>query len=294
MSTYESTPSCPASDRSRQHIVLRSRKSALLVGLLAAFGASACHKADTAARTVDPSSATPAANGTGHISATTNADSDVRAAVSSELRKDKKLDQAGINVGVEGGVVELTGKVDNLLSKARSTRIAESVRGVRSVSNRLEISAPPRPDRDMQSDVAKALVYNAATAKLAIHVDVKDAVATLTGTVESWQERQLAERIADGVRGIRLTQNALVTKYKAKRTDDAIAGDVKSRLQWDALVEHDPLEAKVTDSRVTLSGTVGSAAERSRAITDAWVEPATVRNEVRSGDSSGHQTGRLL
>jgi osmotically-inducible protein OsmY len=252
-----------------------------LIAVLAVCGASACQKAGTAAKTVEPSNATPAANGVGQLSAAITADSDVRAAVGSELRKDKKLDQAGINIAVESGIVELTGKVDNLLSKARSSRIAESVRGVRSVSNRLEISAPERPDRDMQRDVAMALVYNAATAKMPIHVDVENAVATLTGTVESWQERQLAERIADGVRGVRLTQNDLVTKYKVKRTDEAIASDVKSRLQWDALVEHDPVEAKVTDSRVTLSGTVGSAAEKSRAITDGWVDG------VDSVDSSG-------
>ena len=255
-----------------------------LLGVLAALAVSACHKEAAAPTPLEPSNgpsdagaqSSPATPATSAI-----ADSDVRAAVSAELLKDQKLNQAGINVAVTNGIVELTGKVDNLLSKARSTRIAESVRGVNSVSNRLEISAPPRLDHDMQSDLAMAFRYNAATAKMPIHVEVKDAVATLTGTVESWQEKQLAERIADGVRGIRLTQNALVTKYKAKRTDGAIAADIKSRLQWDALVEHDPLEAKVTDSRVTLSGTVGSAAERSRALTDAWVDG------VDSVDSSG-------
>jgi osmotically-inducible protein OsmY len=117
-----------------------------------------------------------------------------------------------------------------------------------------------------------ALTYNGATAKMPIQAKVTAGVVTLTGTVESWQEKQLAARITDGVRGVRLTQNDLVTKYKTKRTDAAIAADVRSRLQWDALVEHDPVEASVTDARVVLSGSVGSAAEKSRAVVDAWVD----------------------
>jgi osmotically-inducible protein OsmY len=253
----------------------RSFRSSALTGLLAAFAVSACLKAVDAPHPAGPGNATTSSDADGRTPATaqtTMPDADVQAEVNAELARDKNLNQAGIQVKVTSGIVELTGKVDNLISKERSTRIAESVRGVRAVSNRVEISASPRPDQDMQRDVRAALLYNAATAKMPIQADVKAGTVTLTGTVESWQEKQLAGRIADGVRGVRLTQNDLLTKYKAKRTDSAIAADVRSRLQWDALVEHDPVEANVTDGRVVLSGSVGSAAEKSRAAVDAWVD----------------------
>ena len=246
-----------------------------LTGLLAAFATSACHKAADAPQPAQPGNATTPSDAGAQTTTTTQTtlpDLDVQAEVNAELARDQKLNQAGIRVKVTSGGVELTGKVDNLISRERSTRIAESVRGVRAVSNRLEISASPRPDPDMQRDVRAALAYNAATAKMPIQANVKAGTVTLTGTVESWQEKQLAARIADGVRGVRLTQNDLITKYKAKRTDSAIAADVRSRLQWDALVEHDPIEASVTDGRVVLSGSVGSAAEKSRAAVDAWVD----------------------
>ena len=252
-------------------------RNSALTGLFAVFAVSACHQATVATRPAAPASgATP--NGADTQTAAAKqpaaalADSDVQAEVSAELARDHKLNQTGIVVAVTSGVVELTGKVDNLISKERSTRIAESVRGVRSVSNRVEISAATRPDQDMQHDVIAALEFNIATAKMPIHATVRTGTVTLTGTVESWQEKQLAARIADGVRGVRLTQNDLITKYKGKRTDTAIAADVRSRLQWDALVEHDPVEANVTDGRVVLSGSVGSAAEKSRAAVDAWVD----------------------
>ena len=60
-----------------------------------------------------------------------------------------------------------------------------------------------------------------------------------------------------------------------------LAGDVKGRLAWDVLVEHDPITATVKDSEVTLSGSVGSAAEKSRAIDDAWVDGASAVDASR-------------
>jgi osmotically-inducible protein OsmY len=246
------------------------------IALLAALGASACHKTHSVAQPESGSAAirasASAAGANRAAPAQSNADSAVRSAVTAELHKDKKIDQVGLTVAVNDGIVQLTGNVDNALSKDRATRISEAVRGVRAVDNRLVVSPEKRPDADVERDVGKALAYNAATAKLPVRASVKNGVVTLTGTVGSWQEQQLAERIADDVRGVRLTQNDLTTKRSATRQDGAIAGDVKTRLAWDVLVEHDPITATVNGSRVTLSGTVGSVAEKSRAITDAWVD----------------------
>ncbi|HEY5373821.1 MAG TPA: BON domain-containing protein, partial [Polyangiaceae bacterium] len=143
---------------------------------------------------------------------------------------------------------------------------------VRAVDNRMEIVPEKRDDADIESDLLKALLYNAATAKMPIHAEVRNGVARLTGTVNSWQEQELAERIADYVRGVRFTQNDLATKRTAVRLDSAIAGDIKTRFVWDVLIENDPVTAVVKDANVALSGTVGSATEKRRAISDAYVD----------------------
>ncbi len=252
-------------------------KTSSLLAVVTLLSAPACHKSEAAAPT--PAGSASAASAIAVDAAIP--DADIKSAVATELKRDKKVDQAGIGIGVNAGVVSLTGTVDNLLSRDRSTRIAEAVRGVRAVSNRLVISPPARPDQDIQSDVQKALLYNAATAKMPIRATVKGGVVTLTGTVSSKQEQRLAERIADGVRGVRLAQMELSTVSKAKRADSALAGDVKGRLAWDVLVEHDPITTTVKDSQVTLSGSVGSAAEKSRAIDDAWVDGASAVDASR-------------
>ncbi len=199
------------------------------------------------------------------------ADSAMARAIADRLRKDKKLDQAGLAVTVKDGIAELTGTVDNALSKARATRIAEAVRGVRAVDNRSQIEPEKRPDADVERDVRRALLYNAATAKMPIHAVVRNGVARLTGTVASWQEQQFAERIADDVRGVRFTQNDLSTKRGVRLTDSAIAGDVQTRLAWDVLTENDRVFVAAKSSKLVLTGTVGSAVEKASAIRDAYV-----------------------
>jgi len=201
-----------------------------------------------------------------------NPDMTLRQAVESELKKDKHLDHGNIHVSANDGIVELTGTVDNALSLQRATRVAEVVRGVRAVSNQIKVDTPKRADTDVERDVQKALRYVAATAKMPITVKVQNGVPRLTGPVGSWQEQQLAEHVASGVRGVRFVQNDLTVKRTVNRDSASIAADAKSRLAWDALVEHDPLDVSVHDQRVVLSGSVGSLAEKTRAVADAWVD----------------------
>jgi osmotically-inducible protein OsmY len=202
----------------------------------------------------------------------TPADSTLPSVVYARIREDRKVEQQGFTVSIKDGIVGLTGRVDNLLSRDRATRLAEAVRGVRAVDNRMEIVPEKRDDADIESDLLKALLYNAATAKMPIHAEVRNGVARLTGTVNSWQEQELAERIADDVRGVRFTQNDLATKRTPIRLDSLIASDIKTRFVWDVLIENDPVMAVVKDANVALSGRVGSAAEKRRAITDAYVD----------------------
>ncbi|MEO8902808.1 MAG: BON domain-containing protein [Polyangiaceae bacterium] len=258
-------------------------RSKFLVRLLwlAASTAPACQNANSTPPAAPSSghtaSASPAAppSSTAQPSAPDPAlekDAAVNAAVEGELRRDKQLDQAGIHLATTNGIVQLTGQIDNPLSKERAARMVQAVRGVRAVSNLLQVVPPKRSDSAIQSDVQKALLYNAATAKLSVHVKVQNGTAILTGSVASPRERQLCEFVADGVRGVRFTQNDLGVKRSVPRTSANIVGDVQTRLGWDALIEHDPIAVTAKDGRITLTGRARSAAEKARAVDDAWVD----------------------
>lgn len=86
----------------------------------------------------------PAANTAAAV--THLSDADIAAAVESELRTDPAVSANLIDVATLSGVVTLSGRVPNLLSRQRAVRIAESVKGVRAVVNTLQVVPPLRSD----------------------------------------------------------------------------------------------------------------------------------------------------
>jgi osmotically-inducible protein OsmY len=209
-------------------------------------------------------------------------DGDITRAVSQQLSKDPGVDESAIHVTTTKGVVHLTGTVGDLLSKERAARIAENIRGVRSVSDRVGVELKPRKDAQIRNELRNMLLYNGTTDSFEIDTGVEEGRVTLKGKVDSWAEKQLAERVAKAVRGVKQVDNQLEVHYAAERTDAEIQRDVESRLRWDALVNGELIDVKVdADGRVRLSGQVGSPAERWRAHADAWVVG------VRAVDTSG-------
>ena len=202
-------------------------------------------------------------------------DADIERFVRAALVRDPGVDAREVKVNVSEGIVELTGATDDLLSKRRASLVVGSVRGVRAVSDRLTLSLPARPDEDLRRAVGHAFLYNAATEAYEVHPTVQDGVVTLNGRVQSWQERELAGRVAEGVAGVRSVVNDVVLDMRTDRTDAEIAADVRSKLRWDTLVRGGLIDVSVKEGKVSLRGGVGSYVEKRRAFTDAWVRGVT-------------------
>ncbi len=199
------------------------------------------------------------------------ADKDITFAVKMELLNDEAVPSHLIDVTTDQGIVTLSGSVESILASDRATTIAEMVKGVRSVVNEIEVKPVARSDSEIKSDVKQALLEDPATDSYEIDVDVTNANVTLTGKVESWAEKQLVEKVAKGVRGARSVSNAVTIDFKTKRPDFEIAEDIRQRLANDAWIDDGLINVEVKDGEVDLDGTVGSAAERTRAQTTAWV-----------------------
>lgn len=192
-------------------------------------------------------------------------------AIEDELLLDDAVFLNNIDVSTIDGIVTLSGKVDNLLEKQRAARIAETVKGVKSVVNQITVRSTGRSDSEIRQDVNDALLKDPATDSYEISAAVEDGIVTLTGTVESWAERDLSEKVAKGVRGVLGIDNRISVSYETDRPDHEIKAEVENKLEWDTLVDDYLIDVKVTDGKVSLSGTIGSAAEKRQARMDAWV-----------------------
>ena len=208
-------------------------------------------------------------------------DSGIKAAFLRELVLQKGGSRNEVEVSTRQGIVTLSGSVDDLLAKDRLVKLAESIRGVLGVIDLTTVTPVSRSDEDLRKDIQTALRQDPATESYSVNVSVQSAVVTLTGSVGYYPEKQLATRLAHGVKGVKEVRNQVSIDYLGKRTDPAIAADVNARLRWDIWVSGGRINSTVTDGKVTLSGTIGSAIGRSRAFDDVWV------NGVISVDDSG-------
>ena len=198
-------------------------------------------------------------------------DNGITTAVEAGFKLEKGVFPNDVDVSTSQGIVTLSGSVANLLAKERAVKIAESLRGVRGVIDRITVTPVSRPDADIRKDILTALTQDPATESYQVPVSVQDAVVTLTGSVGSYPEKQLAARIAKGVKGVKEVRNDVTINYLAKRTDPEIAADVKSRLQWDIWINGGLVNPVVKDGKVTLTGTIGSVISKWRAFDDAWI-----------------------
>lgn len=204
-------------------------------------------------------------------------DGAIEAEVESELLLDPAVELSDLEIKVDDGIVTIDGEPQSLGEKRRAATIARTVRGVRSVVNRADVKPDAKySDERLSSRVEAALLRNPATESFEIQTEARpDGTVTLTGTVDSWREKDLAERVAAGVGGVTAIRNQLDVAVVAGRTDAEMKAEIEQALRWDTLVDEKTLSVTVEDGVATLVGVVGSSAERTEAVYDAYVRGIT-------------------
>lgn len=198
-------------------------------------------------------------------------DSVITETIRSQLASTAYTPHENIDVNTNNGIVKLSGSTTNLLAKQNSTDIAQAVSGVISVVNNLQV-AISRPDEAVSQDIARALQTDPATESWEIGIEVNNGLATLTGSVDSWQEKQLAGTITSGVKGVKEIKNNIMVSATADRSASNIRAEIKNALLYDSRIRANMVNVEVSENTVTLSGAVGSAKERQVAINRAHVQ----------------------
>jgi len=129
-------------------------------------------------------------------------DADIAESAKNILGWTSSLPLDAVKVMVEGGWLTLSGDVEWQYQRQDAADCVRYLSGVIGVSNQIAIK-PPLSAKVVKSDIEAALKRRAAADANTIAVEVKGADVTLTGTVHSWAERDLATRSAWGSAGVR-------------------------------------------------------------------------------------------
>ncbi|AXV81325.1 MULTISPECIES: BON domain-containing protein [Ralstonia solanacearum species complex] len=192
--------------------------------------------------------------------------------VSDELLWEPAVDAATIGVEVDHGVVTLSGHVRSYVEKLAAEHAAERVAGVRGVVQKLDVRlAGEHRDEDVAAAARGALEWHASLPSDRITVLVENGWVTLSGDVDWAYQSELAEQAVGSLRGVAGLINRLAIRQRVAPED--VARQISAALRRHAEREASHIHVTVNGGTVTLSGRIGSAAERRAAKGAAWAAP---------------------
>lgn len=122
------------------------------------------------------------------------------------------LPNDSVKVKVEGGWITLSGEVHWDYQREAAFSAVRYLMGVTGVSNQIAVK-PKVSLSAVKSDIEAALKRRAKSDAQSISVKVQGTDVTLSGTVHSWSERDLASNAAWGTPGVRKVVDNMTVVY---------------------------------------------------------------------------------
>lgn len=122
-------------------------------------------------------------------------------------------------------------------------------------------------DSFLKTDIQEALEFEPGLKSLNIIVNVENGIVTLSGSVENYYEKYLAEKAVKNIQGVKGIIEELQVKFgeSLQRSDEEIAKAAIRTLEWDSSLPKDKIKVVVEHGIVKLSGEVEEQHQRERA-----------------------------
>jgi osmotically-inducible protein OsmY len=202
-----------------------------------------------------------------------------------ELKWDTRVDETDVGVEVDEGIVTLTGTVDSWGKKVAAEEAAHRVWGVLDVANDITVrlpGAPGRTDTEIAQAVRRALEWDIFVPEERVKSTVSEGVVTLKGEVDTWAERDDADRAVRYLAGVRGVVNQLAVK-PSRITPAEVKRSLEDALERHAEREAMRIKVDIRDGEVSLSGAVHSWSAKQAVLGAAKGIPGVrnVKDELR-------------
>ena len=186
-----------------------------------------------------------------------------------ELAWDDSVDANDVTVTVHDGVVELNGTVPTYAAKTAAERDAYLASDVTRVINNLTVRFPATKvvptDTEITTSVENKLNWNSQINSTGIRVRTTEGIVTLTGVVDTYWEKGLAEDVARYTKGVIDVVNDLTVTPVKSIVDIDIENDIRRAFIRNSIIDDTKISVSASGGIVTLSGVASSYLERSRA-----------------------------
>lgn len=153
-------------------------------------------------------------------------DADLRAKLADKLRYDRidrGIQYNSINLGVQNGVVTLTGSVLDDVSHDSALSIVEHTPGVKQIIDNIQVQPTSIADDELRIRLARAIYGDPAMTQLAmdpqapIRIVVSNGHVTLAGVVDTQMQKTIAYTRASSVPGVFSVKNNLIVASQQPR-----------------------------------------------------------------------------
>lgn len=201
-------------------------------------------------------------------------DQQLQQEVEEELAWDPAVKVTDIGVEVKERVVTLSGHPASYAEKLAVEKAAQRVAGVKAVVVEMSLRLPHgdiRTDEEIANAVRSMLKWTVGLPEAAVQVQVEKGWVTLRGEVDRAFLRHVATRTISHMRGVTGVSNLIDVGGNVAADD--IGEKINRALQRHAEREANHIGVTAHEGVVTLTGKVGSYAERSAARGAAWSAP---------------------
>lgn len=201
-------------------------------------------------------------------------DLSLRKTILEELEFQPHIDAANIGVGVENGVVTLSGHVSSYAQKVSAEHAVKAVKGVRAVAEEIQVrleKGAGTADDTIANRALNIITWSSDIPEGDIKVIVQKGWITLEGQVDWQYQKETAERAVRKLSGVVGVDNRLTLRPRVDVVD--IQHSIEEALKRNAEVDAKAIRVKVEGSVVKLEGRVHFWRERQVAERAAWAVP---------------------
>ena len=151
-------------------------------------------------------------------------DSWITAKVKLAMLADSRVSGFATDVDTNGGVVTLSGKVDEQTNKSAAEEVTRGIEGVKSVNNQLQVvpdakrSQVNAADDKIEDGIKKAMDADAGLKGLGLSVDSNAGVVTLDGSVDTHDQLVNAAQAIRKIPGVKSVVTTAVTVKNERRS----------------------------------------------------------------------------